>query len=184
MAGWSSSGLIGDHLLKWKRSNEWGTRHTAIKQYVFSIVRPVGLPVSNVILLSDLIPPALGYALPQGRLNLIVPDCDFSTILADVTITRSNPQSISPSNHQCYKLGISRETGSRQKGVSISRQLESWEQPLPLWFLKPMVIWGWYFLCFSSHLSLESLEMCHLWLVQCCCLSMLFSLMQLFWVET
>ena len=77
----------GDHLLKCKRGNEWDTRHTALNQYMASIIQSAHLPVSYEIPIASLAPPRPGFLPPIGRMDLVVTNSDFSTLLADVTIT-------------------------------------------------------------------------------------------------
>ena len=52
---------------------------------------PSSRTVSNDIILSDFTPLTPVYSPPQGRMDLIVTDSYFTTILADVTITNPNP---------------------------------------------------------------------------------------------
>ena len=65
-------------------------RHTAINQCIASIVRSARLPVTVETLISQIAPPAPGFN-PPGRMDLIVTDSNFVTMLADVTVTHPNP---------------------------------------------------------------------------------------------
>ena len=106
----------GDHLLKCKRGDEWDTRHTSINQVVASIVRSAQLPVSTELVLSTLTPPAPGYQPPPGRMDLVITNSNFQTILADVTITHPNPpdnQAISFSMLQPGHFSANRENAKR-----------------------------------------------------------------------
>ena len=53
--------------------------------------QPAKLPVSLETLISQIAPPTPGFSPPQGRMDLMVTDSDFVTLLADVTITHPNP---------------------------------------------------------------------------------------------
>jgi len=55
------------------------------------IIRSAQLPVSAEINLAEIAPPSPGFLPPQGRMDLVVTDSDFHTILADVTITHPCP---------------------------------------------------------------------------------------------
>ena len=52
-----------------------------------AIVRSTQLPVSTELIPTNLTPPTPGYQPLQGRMDLVVTDSDFTTILADVTVT-------------------------------------------------------------------------------------------------
>ena len=73
-------------------------RHTAINQCIASIVQSARLQVPVETLVPQIAPPAPGFNPPAGRMDLIVTDSNFVTMLADVTATHPNPsinQSIS-----------------------------------------------------------------------------------------
>ena len=132
---------LGDHLLKCRQGNEWGTRHTAINQVMASIIRSSQLPVSTEIVWATLTSPPPGYQPPQGRMDLVVTDSDFSTILADVTITHPNPsdnQPILQSMLQPVNFSTNRENTKRSKYGQTASILGAYFIP---WYLKPMVIW-------------------------------------------
>ena len=95
----------GDHLLKCKRGNEWDTRHTALKQCMAAIIRSAYLPVSHEVTIASLAPPRPGFSPPQGRMDLVVTDSDFSTLLADVTITHPNPSINQPVTQSMLQRG-------------------------------------------------------------------------------
>ena len=127
--------LRGDHLLKCKRGNEWDSRHTAINQCVSAIVRSANLPVSNEILLSELTHPSPGYLPPTGRMDLVVTDSDFTTLLADVSITHPNPsanQSITRPMLQQGYFATHREHTKKAKYGQAARILGAKFIPLVL----------------------------------------------------
>ena len=124
-----------DHLLRCKQGNEWDTRHTAINQCVAAIIRSTHLPVSSEIVISNLTPPAPGYLPPAGRMDLVVTDSDFSTILADVTITHPNPslnQQLTLPMMQPGYFSTNRENSKRTKYGQAARILGARFVPLVL----------------------------------------------------
>ena len=56
-----------------------------------AIIRSAHLPVSHEVTVATLAPPRPGCSPPQGRMDLVVTDSNFTTILDDVAITHPNP---------------------------------------------------------------------------------------------
>ena len=125
----------GDHLMKCKRGNEWDMRHTAINQCVASITRAARLPVTVETLVSQIAPPTQGFNPPAGRMDLIVTDSDFVTILADVTVTHPNPsnnQTISAAMLSPGYFAAHREQSKRNKYLESARLVGAKFFPLVL----------------------------------------------------
>ena len=125
----------GDHLLKCKRGNEWDTRHTALNQCMASIIRSAHLPVSHEIPIASLAPPRPGFLPPIGRMDLVVTDSDFSTLLADVTITHPNPstnQAITPAMMRAGYFAQHRENSKNYKYSDMANAIGAKFSPLVL----------------------------------------------------
>ena len=83
-----------------------------MNQIFAAIIQSTQLPVSTELVLSTLTPLAPGYKPPSGRMDLVITDSDFNTVLADVTVTHPNPsdnQTITPSMLQRGHFSTNRE---------------------------------------------------------------------------
>ena len=110
-------------------------RHTAINQCVASITRAARLPVTVETLVSQIAPPTQGFNPPTGRMDLIVTDSDFVTILADVTVTHPNPsnnQTISAAMLSPGYFAAHREQSKRNKYLESARLVGAKFFPLVL----------------------------------------------------